>query len=155
MTPTDLLAVAAELVERSPELGQASLRRAVSTLYYALFHALARSSADCLIGEDERERDQMAWTRVYRALDHGFVRNQCREPALLAFPVQIQEFARVFSFLQAKRHAADYDPATIFEVTEYRIDFALVQSAITAFLAAPARDRRAFAAFVLLKSRRD
>ncbi len=44
-------------------------RRAVSTAYYAVFHALARLCADELIGKNGRSsRD---YERVYRALDHG------------------------------------------------------------------------------------
>ena len=41
-----------------------SLRRAVSTAYYAVFHALANSNADCLIGVPIDPLLEHAWHRV-------------------------------------------------------------------------------------------
>ena len=47
MNPHDLMAVARALAESDRALPlQATLRRAVSTAYYALFHCLAASAAD-------------------------------------------------------------------------------------------------------------
>ena len=47
-----------------------SLRRAVSTAYYAVFHALANSNADCLIGVPTSPLLEHAWDRARRGLDH-------------------------------------------------------------------------------------
>ena len=46
---------------------QASLRRAISTAYYAVFHSLARIAADLIVGTDRNE----AWHQAHRALEHG------------------------------------------------------------------------------------
>lgn len=54
--------------------GDADLRRAASTIYYAVFHSLAKSCADSLINEEELGSHSGAWLRTYRALDHGRVR---------------------------------------------------------------------------------
>lgn len=134
---------------------QAFLRRAVSSAYYALFHTLARCCADCLIGGSNAERSDPAWRQVYRSLDHGFARNQCRDPRIARFPQSIQDFANVFATLQIKRHQADYDPSEVFERSAVALDIEQIRSAIASFQSTPLKDRRAFAAFVLLKSRRD
>ncbi len=60
-----------ELDPRRPT--QANLRRAVSTAYYAVFHSLAQTAADMLIGR-KRTSD---WHQVYRALEHGNAKNAC------------------------------------------------------------------------------
>ena len=51
-SPTDLLAVARLLVDASiqPPRGDARLRRAVSTAYYALFHKVAEAAAQRFMG---------------------------------------------------------------------------------------------------------
>ena len=51
-----------------------SLRRAVSTAYYAVFHALANSNADCLIGPPTDPLLEHAWHRIRRGLDHSQAR---------------------------------------------------------------------------------
>jgi len=155
MNPTDLLAFARDLLSEADKADQVRLRRAVSSTYYSVFHALAGMAADEFVGSDQTARDQGAWLRVYRAIDHGFVRNQCRDPSLLTFPMAIRDFAGFFTAMQIKRHAADYDPSARFDRAEAQIDVEQADALITAFLGAPIRDRRAFAAFVLLKSRRD
>lgn len=155
MMSGDLLALARDLLSTTDEPDQVRVRRAVSTTYYAVFHTLAGMAADEFAGADEASRDKAAWLRVYRALDHGFVRQQCRDAGLSSFPIEIRTFAGFFSAMQIKRHAADYDPSIRVDQSEARIDVEQAATLIPTFLAAPARDRRAFAAFVLLKSRRD
>ena len=56
MNPQDLLTLAVELASGSSRgrPGQVELRRAVSSVYYALFHALANSCADLLVGRRPR-----------------------------------------------------------------------------------------------------
>ena len=47
----DLLATARRLAKASPQKPrQSDLKRAISTAYYALFHAMARNAADMLVG---------------------------------------------------------------------------------------------------------
>ena len=52
---------------------QADLKRAISTAYYALFHAMAKNAADLLVGVGSNRPDK-AWTQTYRALQHGMPR---------------------------------------------------------------------------------
>ncbi len=92
---------------------QASLRRAVSTAYYALFHLLTEDAALRWSGSAE------ARTGIERAFQHGPMRNTSiqfqqqnwkdwhgnKRP----IPLAIQEIAAAFVDLQEERQAADYD----------------------------------------------
>ena len=51
-----------------------SIRRSVSTAYYAMFHALAASNAECLVGTPQGELGEPAWLRAYRGMDYGKAR---------------------------------------------------------------------------------
>lgn len=55
--------------------------------------------------------------------------------------------------MQTKRHSADYDPTARFTKSEVVQDTATVRAAILAFNTQPAKDRRAFCAFVLFRRR--
>ena len=55
---------------------QSHLRKATSIAYYAMFHALANSNADTLIGSSPSVQKTGEWTTTQRALNHGPARNQ-------------------------------------------------------------------------------
>ena len=71
------------------------------------------------------------------------------------FPDEIQNLARTFADLQEKRHSADYDPLAQFTKSAVSTDIVAVESAIAEFKSAPAKHRRAFCAYILLKDRND
>lgn len=131
-----------------------SCRRAVSACYYALFHCLARECADLLIGGAGSGRSEEAWRQTYRALEHGYAKNQCSAAQGKGFPSSIENFAIIFRTMQIKRHDADYDPRARFVKSGVHGDIIIVESAITSFLSSPKRDRRAFCAWVILKDRK-
>ena len=104
---------------------QASLRRAVSTAYYALFHLLVDAAAVRWHGSPE------ARTGVERGFHHGAMKSVSRqferqnwrdwhgrrEPV----PAVIRIIAGSFADLQEDRHLADYDnhePWTLTEVED-------------------------------------
>lgn len=157
MRSDDLLSVADDLVStRSSKPRQSNLRRAVSTAYYAMFHCLASCCADTLVGSRRTDRSKPAWRQVYRALEHGLAKKNCKNRAIIRkFPQDIEDFANAFVSLQEKRHSADYDPFSQFTKQEVRSDIAATRNTIERFRSTPVRDRRAFAAFVLFKSRSD
>jgi hypothetical protein len=133
---------------------QAELRRAVSTAYYAMFHCLARCCADTMVGGSGSNRSNQAWRQIYRALQHGDAKNACANKNVMAkFPIEIQDFATQFVTMQKKRHHADYDPTGVYYRSAVVRDISATQAAITAFIGAPIKDRRAFAAWVLFKER--
>lgn len=105
----DLLILAEELAGREggrPK--QASLRRAVATAYYAVFHALAKMCADQLIGPS---KPWEVYTPIYRSLDHGAARKVLREARKTsAFAAEVEAIGLAFLNLYDKRIEADYIP---------------------------------------------
>jgi len=132
---------------------QADLRRAISSAYYAVFHALAKECADRLVGTASNRRDA-AWQQVYRALEHGFARHSGESAQKLGFPSAIVNFADTFGELQRERHAADYDPSMVCTLADARSAIDRADAAIGDLRGAPRADRTAFATLVLLKQRK-
>jgi hypothetical protein len=123
----DLLDQAHHLASREPKKPrQASLRRAVSAAYYALFHLLAAEGVQRLVPAQPRSLR----ARVRRAYVHGNMREVCQQfrrvrpsdalAPLLTFPIEpdLVAVAEAFVALQEARHEADYD----FTATFNRID---------------------------------
>jgi hypothetical protein len=143
----DLLEQAEHLASREPRRPrQASLRRAVSAAYYAVFHLLSAEGASRLSPPQRLLRAQVA-----RAFAHRDMREVCRQFAagslsmmtapLLSDPLEdeLREVADAFVELQNARHSADYDLSVNFD------RFAVLQTVDMA--------RKAFAAWALVKNR--
>jgi uncharacterized protein (UPF0332 family) len=154
MKPADLIAHAERLTasaKRKPY--QADMRRAVSAAYYALFHAIAGTAADTLIGTTASHRSSETWRRVYRSLEHGFAKSQCLAKGASEIPATLRDTADAFVQLQELRHAADYDPMTSFLLEDVRAHIVQSKTAIGQLAAASASDRRSFAAWLVFRSR--
>lgn len=146
----DLFVTANRLARASPKKPrQADLKRAVSTAYYGLYHAIARNAADLLVGAGA----DRAWTQAYRALEHGFAKNACQQVRNLGFPPAIVACADVFVALQEARHNADYDPNHRVTRAEALDNIALAESAVRSLKSAPRKDRKAFAIQLILRKR--
>jgi hypothetical protein len=112
--------------------GQANLRRAVSTGYYALFHFLIEETMRFLLGTTAARaglRNVLA-----RAFTHAEMAAAAKTfagsslPPLLsrrlgapALPPGLRLLARTFLRAQEMRHAADYDPGESFNRNEVLI----------------------------------
>ncbi len=154
MQPLDLLDSAEILIASSKgKPSQVSLRRAISSAYYALFHCLARNRADLFVGGTNADRSKHAWRQTYRALEHGFAKSACKDGLITRFPKAVEDFASTFVAMQEKRHQADYDPSIRLSASEVVADVTAVRKVIIDFTAVSAKDRRAFAAHVLFKKR--
>ena len=133
---------------------QTDLQRAVSDTYYAMFHTLATCGANTLVGTRSAARRQPEWCQIYRALEHGFARQQCsNQRALARFPPAIRRFGSHFAESQQLRHLADYDPDSSFTRREVLQFINETEEIIQAFDRAPADRRRAFAVHVLFRTR--
>lgn len=132
---------------------QASLRRAVSAAYYAVFHHLARTCADALVGTSKAKRPNKAWVEVYRGLDHGAAKNACQGAGNVAFPQGIKDFADAFKQLQSARYSADYDPMIRLTKVQALSFITLANDSISALDGAGKRDKLAFATWVLITSK--
>jgi uncharacterized protein (UPF0332 family) len=111
------MAVAEDLLEQAYHLArrertkprQASLRRAISTAYYALFHLLVREAT----GNWKRNVQRM---RLARSFEHGKMKKASEVIIHAKFHSQnarsvadLKSLARTFVRLQDSRHLADYD----------------------------------------------
>jgi hypothetical protein len=119
-----------------------------------MFHCLAKCCADLLVGSASAKRSDAAWAQVYRALAHGTAKDAClQQKTIVKFPKHIQDFADRFVTMQIKRHAADYDPQGRYFKSSVLNDIAAAEAAMRNFSKAPEKDRRAFATWVLFKTR--
>ena len=109
MMHDDLLDLAVELAARGKTRPkQTSLRRSVSTSYYAVFHALANMCASELVGWS---KPWEPFAKIYRALDHGAARQLfAKDRNGKIFGVDVAKIGMIFLTLQEARHDADYDP---------------------------------------------
>ena len=147
--PSGLIETAGHLV--SPERpSEAALRRAVSSSYYAVFHALAKLVADSLIGEDPNDRPTKAWVEVYRGLNHGTCRKACESAKSVGFPDEIHGFAEAFVQLQAARHEGDYDPTYVPDTEWTKFLVGLADESVHKLRKVGSKDKKAFAAWVLI-----
>ena len=136
---------------------ETDLRRAVSATYYAMFHALARTCADMLVGLSRANQSRRAWVQAYRAPDHGPVRSRCnRTDDMNEFPSVIQDFGKMLVEMQAMRHRADYAPfGAQFKRESVMNLIQEAEDAIDLFLQTDASERRAFAIYLLLPIRNE
>lgn len=128
------------------------VRRAISNAYYALFHALATSNADVLIGRPHDTMTAVAWTRVYRAIEHGAAKNQLRQHRQ-ELSTAAQAFADTFIGLQDLRHSADYDPNVTFTGLEAAVWLGLVEQVCVNYLQVDRGERLYIATLTLLRRR--
>ena len=158
MTPLDLIKTANKIAgsgkRRRPR--QSDLKRAVSTAYYAMFHALCRNCADRLIGTTSQKRSSPAWRQAYRAVEHGHAKRQCNNQQIIGkFPDKIQAFAGQFVTLQEKRHQADYDPHSKFSKHDVKAAIKSAELAIKDLQSSTTDDKSAFAAWTVMKNRQN
>lgn len=119
-----------------------------------MFHELAGCCADCLVGSKSADRADRAWLQVYRTLDHGHAAQKCSQiDAANGFPEAVEDFSDHFVSMKKKREDADYDPT--YSVTKLDVinDLNKTKIVISAFNSVAYKHRRAFAAFVILKSK--
>lgn len=149
-----MIVTARKLAKSSPKKPrQADLKRAISTAYYALFHALAKDAADMLVGVGSNRPDK-AWTHIYRSLEHGAAKSACEAVRNLGFPQSIVTCADAFVTLQQKRHDADYNPEHRVLRADAVAAIRLAEKALRDLKATPKKDRKAFAVQLLHKRRK-
>jgi hypothetical protein len=95
---------------------QADLRRAISTVYYAVFHTIVTAAADDFLGRAQRATTRYAL--LYRSVDHPHLRRLCEDVAKDTPPKRYSSFlpkggfgpdliavATAFGELQEKRYS--------------------------------------------------
>jgi uncharacterized protein (UPF0332 family) len=154
----DLLQQAVELVHKEPENPkQASLRRAVSTAYYALFHLLI-SEAVANWGEaDFRAPLERAFDHATMKKASSAILNAKTFPFVGEDPAVIEKLrvvAQVFMELQEQRHEADYNNTIVWTRTNALSQVEKVGKAFTEWkLIRKARIAQAYLVWLLAKQR--
>jgi hypothetical protein len=151
---SDLINVAEALAD-SPAKGnlkQGYRRRAISTAYYALFHALADLCANELVGSRKTKSD--AWRRTYRALEHGPAKAALLELSRRNNDPSLARLSEAFVALQQFRHDADYDPHQRYAVGSDGPCIVIAQMGIDAAAKLSADIRMELATSLLLRTRR-
>lgn len=131
---------------------QAMLKRAISTAYYAMFHALCNSNANLVAGQSMNTPTREAWTRTYRSLDHGPARQRMSQ-GTGTMESAVQRFAIVFAQLQQQRRLADYDPHSRYSRNQVLTLIGAAEVATEDFLSTVPAMRRPLATLVLLRER--
>ncbi len=145
---------------------QANLRRAVSALYYALFHFLVDGACRGILGTQHTQ--QGFRYSLARAFVHATMKDACRSflggtlPESVKKPLPknasgvyvvdkpIRNIATTFVELQRRRHLADYDLSESFKRTEVLTLIEQVEAHLADFEKLPASDDRQFFLVCLL-----
>ena len=150
----ELIAVARWLATPtgSSQPTQWALKRAVSTAYYAMFHALCFSNAETLlVGPRERDNEE-AWDRIYRAIDHKPTKEKIKE-GRQQLPEPIRKFGDTFSFLQEQRHLVDYAPDKLITALETETWINRAETATKQFMQSDPEERKRLAIRLLVRPR--
>lgn len=149
-------ALVSRLLDAAEQLGKtahssAFKRRAVSTAYYAVFHALAKSCADVLM---PIAKPASEYERVYRAPAHATVKDILGGARLREHPV-LGPIGALVAVLHSERERADYLPPMLglFSSRETRRLVRQARSAVTKIEALDEGDRRTLATELLFKKR--
>lgn len=143
---SELLEQARHLARREPKRPkQASLRRAASSAYYALFHFLVEQASRFIVSGGGKDRVTLRGA-VSRAFNHGQMKSvseafagKGKNPWKDLFPGQsvpadLETVASTFVELQQARHEADYDQTRSFTRREVQ---AIIERADVAIQAWP------------------
>ncbi len=120
------------------------MRRAVSSVYYAVFHEILRTAAKRFLGPDQEHA--AAYGILYRSFDHRHMKvvcealrvptlkDKCKRPSRrTAVGQYMLDFVEIFPSRQDARHRADYDPSAKFLPSNVLVLINLGVSAIAAF----------------------
>ena len=142
-----------QILRTPDDCQQAHFRRAISTAYYAMFHALLQNNADMLYGRETSQPRSQGWTAIYRALTHTRARSKMAPRNMSDFPDAIADFAATFIDLQQQREDADYNPNAIFTYSGTVNAINRAANDISNFFGTNEGDRRALAAHLLFDNR--
>lgn len=141
---------------------QADIRRAISTAYYGLFHAILTAATDQFVGKNSRDRAQ--YGLVYRSVDHSRLRELCNQVRSSSekikpyapsggFDPEIHAFAAATVDLQEKRFIADYDVMVSVNLSTALLAIASARAALVRFNRATEEQREAFLSLLMFRPR--
>jgi uncharacterized protein (UPF0332 family) len=153
VTMVSRLLDAADTLIKEGTRSSAFKRRAVSTAYYAVFHALAKSCADSLLPSVDRSSDE--YLRVYRALEHGSLKAAFSAKGPLKDRESLRKIGDLVVPLQSERHRADYLPPikNVLSRDKARELVNQARKAVQEISSLSSEDRRTLATWLLFKAR--
>ena len=164
--PAGLLAVARLLLNpfQGATPSDAQLRRAVSTAYYAVFHAVVRAGTARFMGADSET--SAGYALLYRGFNHGRIKTVCDGLAAGTMSRSLQQqlgrahisqgmrdFASAFPALQEARHLADYDASIRFELSDVTALVGAAEAAVAALEQAEPAEKADVLALMLVNPR--
>ena len=150
LNPTALIDSADQAVNNALPIGPSreAIHRAISTAYYAVFHAICAINADIQHGVPTNPTTAQGWTDTYRQMRHGFAARSLREN-LLTLTQDAQLLANGFINLKTARETADYDPNRVMTVGDANFWIGQARAALIAMQAMTAADRQIFSNITL------
>ena len=111
LQPAALINTAENAINNTPSPGptRETIHRAISTAYYAIFHAVNASNADTRHGIPSNPATARAWTTTYRQMRHTFATTSLANHLLHLAP-NPTILANSLINLKIARETADYDP---------------------------------------------
>ena len=145
LDPTALIDSADHAVNNAPPIGASrqAIHRAISTAYYAVFHAISAVNADVRHGVPTNRTTAQAWTDTYRRMRHGFATRSLRHN-LFILTQDARHLANGFINLKIARETADYDPNRVMTVGDANYWIGEAKAAPIAMQAMTAADRQTF-----------
>lgn len=144
---------------------QADLRRAISSAYYALFHAIAAQAGDTFAGRTNRGKPN--YSLVYRSVGHRSLRELCEDVQKRTLPQKYMPYVPSGGFgadllavavavvdLQEKRHSADYDPLFRVSASDATLAISTARAAVERLARAGRGVRRTFISLLVFSPRR-
>ena len=150
LDPTALIDNAGHAVNNAPPIGPSreAIHRAISTAYYAVFHAISAINADVRHGVPTNPATAQAWTNTYRQMRHGFATGSLRQN-LFSLTQDARHLANSFINLKIARETADYDPNRVMTVGDANYWIGEARAALIAMQAMTAADRQTFSNITL------
>ena len=150
LDPTALINSADHAVNNAPagSAPREAIHRAISTAYYAVFHAISAINANVQYGVPTNPVSAEAWTNTYRQMRHRFAtRSLSRHLSNLT--QDAQHLANGFINLQIARETADYDPNRVMTLAEANYWIGEARAALIAMQAMTAADQQTFSNITL------
>jgi uncharacterized protein (UPF0332 family) len=142
----------------------ADLRRAISSAYYAVFHAVLSAAADRFVGRERRSGS--LYSLAYRSVNHTTLLKVCEEVGkptpskkyepyfpTNGFGQEILRVATAVALLREKRDKADYEPMFVADPTDVSVILKEARTALESLEAASEEQRVMFLGMLLFQPR--
>ena len=150
LDPTALIDSADQAVNNAPPISPSreAIHRAISTAYYAVFHAISAINADVQHGVPTNPAAAQAWINTYRQMRHGFATRSLSQN-LFSLIQDARHLTNGFINLKTARETADYDPNRVMTVGDANYWIGQARAALIAMQAMTAADRQTFSNITL------